>query len=171
MSKFIIFTDGGFSKTKGKIGSWSFVIYAEGHPERYIHRYGLVEHHKQTSQTAEMLAIINALEFVSETLCSGDIFKAQTISIELTSDSQYCVNGATEWMYKWRRNNWEGKENIDLWKRIYSLSVNTFKSVQYQWVRGHDGDHFNELADLGCNIALGRITPEQAAVAWEKIKA
>jgi ribonuclease HI len=170
MAKFILYSDGGFQKTGVPTprGSWSFVMHPEDGSEKFIHKFGLVDHHKQTSQTAEMMAIINALKFVEDKVCQGDIFLAQTIDLHIISDSQYCVNGATDWMHKWKKNNWEDKENIDLWKRIYSLTVNTFKSVQYEWVRGHDGNKFNELADLGCNIALGRITQEQAMKTWEK---
>ena len=169
MTSFVLYTDGGFKKTgESPIGSWSFVIHQEGKESKFIHRYGVVDHHKQTSQVAEMTAIINAMNFVVDELCQGDIFKAQNIKLRIISDSQYCVNGATDWMHKWKKSNWVDKENVDLWKRIYSLVVNSFQSVQLQWVRGHDGNRFNELADLGCNIALGRITPEKAAIAWEK---
>ena len=167
--KFVLYTDGGFCKTGASpIGSWSFVIHSEDNDSVHMHRYGLVEHHKQTSQTAEMSAIINALKFVEEKICQGDIFLAQTIDLKVISDSQYCVNGANDWMHKWKKQNWLDKQNVDLWKQIYTLTVNTFKSVQFEWVRGHDGNRFNELADLGCNIALGRITEEKAMKVWEK---
>lgn len=169
MAKFVLYTDGGFCKTGASpVGSYSFVMHPEGKDDSYIWKYNLVDHHKQTSQTAEMTAIISALKFVEEKVCSGDIFLAQTIDLHVISDSQYCVNGATDWMHKWKKVNWVDKQNVDLWKIIYALTVNTFKSVSYSWVRGHDGNKFNELADLGCNIALGRITEEQALKAWRR---
>lgn len=170
MAKFIIYSDGGFQKTGASPrGSYSFVI----HPDvvevtNHIWKYDLVDHHKQTSQTAEMMAIIKAMKFVEDVICKGDIFLAQTIDLHIISDSQYCVNGASDWMHKWKKNNWLDKENVDLWKIIYSLVVNTFKSVNFEWVRGHDGNKYNELADLGCNVALERITKEQALKTWEK---
>lgn len=169
MTSFVLHTDGGFKKTGvSPQGSWSYVVHPESSDVNYIHKYGLVEHHKQTSQTAEMMAIINGLKFVENELCGGDIFKAQNVKLTVISDSQYCVNGANEWMHNWKKNNWLEKENVDLWKRIYTLTVNTFKNVRFEWVRGHDGTKFNELADLGCNIALGRITHEQAMKKWEQ---
>lgn len=168
MTSFVLYTDGGYCRTgEAPQASWSFVVHQKGKEDRFIHEFGLVNHHKQTSQTGEMSAIIQSLKYIEQTLCQGDIFAAQNVSLEVISDSQYCVNGAMDWMHKWKKNNWADKENIDLWKIIYSLTVNTFKSVNYKWVRGHDGNKFNELADLGCNIALGRLTKEQAYKKWE----
>lgn len=165
MAKFVLYTDGG---KKGEEVSWSFVCHANNKPEKFIHRYDLVDHHKLTSQTAEMTAIIKALEFVYKELCQDNPFEAQNVSLHVISDSEYCVKGATTWMHNWKKTDWIDKQNVDLWKRIYALTVNTFKAVHYEWVRGHNGTKFNELADLGCNVALGRLTIEQAMLKWEK---
>lgn len=140
-----IWTDGGFSYNN-KVGSWSFLLFTNDENVR-IERYGIVEHHKQTSQVAEMMAIIQSLEFVMNTLCAGNLAKSKTLDVEVTTDSQYCVNSINDWMHKWYKAGWpDSKENQDLWQRIHTL-YHSFKSVKAKWVKGHAGIFLNERVD------------------------
>ena len=69
------------------------------------------------------------------------------------SDSQYVVgsinNGHLE---KWISSNDTSKKNLDLWKQIYMyLQVH---NVKFIWVKGHNENQFNEIADLfACHAA------------------
>ena len=58
-------------------------------------------------------------------------------TVVLYSDSQYLVNTMTK--------GWQRKVNQDLWEAL-DRSV-TGRQVRWEWVRGHDGDHWNEEAD------------------------
>ena len=65
------------------------------------------------------------------------------------SDSQYCIKGLTEWRKGWKKKNWmkkgEPMVNRDIWldldKHIDRMRVN------FEWVRGHNGNAGNEHAD------------------------
>lgn len=54
-------------------------------------------------------------------------------------------------MHNWASNGWirreKGKDvpikNIDLWKRLFQHQ----KNVSIQWIKGHNGDEYNEQVD------------------------
>lgn len=143
---FKIYTDGGFSYIES-VGSWAFVILDE-EMNRGIEMAGVVDHHKQTSQVAEIMAILKAMEFVLERLCKNDISKSEELVLEIFSDSQYCVNTINQWMHGWAKKRWEvDKQNLDLWKRIHNLK-SKFKVVAAKWVKGHSGIEYNERVDF-----------------------
>jgi ribonuclease HI len=64
--------------------------------------------------------------------------------IAVISDSKYCVNGASIWMYRWEKRGWK-KKNADLWKEMFDF-CNILKP-SFFWVKGHSGNKYNELCD------------------------
>lgn len=147
-----IWTDGGFSFNNA-IGSWSFLAFTDNKDVR-IERYGIVEHHKQTSQIAEMMAILKALQLAYGELCNGADSVSKELTIDITTDSQYCVNSMNDWMHKWQSQDWQvDKANLDLWERIYDLKMK-FKRVTGKWVKGHSGVELNERVDELNQLAL-----------------
>lgn len=150
--KFDIWTDGGFSFTN-KVGSWSFLLF-NGDKDVRVERYGIVEHAKQTSQVAEIVAIRKALEFVNDTLCGGCAIKAKDVELDITTDSQYCTGTINDWMHNWQKAGWQvQKQNLDLWRVIYVLK-HKFKRVTVHWVKGHSGIELNERVDYLNQLAL-----------------
>jgi ribonuclease HI len=92
----------------------------------------------------ELLAAIQAL---AEAYARPD-WRARPI--QLHCDSQYVKRGITEWIANWKKNNWRTSEkkavkNQDLWAALDRL--NAALAVSWKWVRGHDGDSYNELCD------------------------
>ena len=73
--------------------------------------------------------------------------------ITIYSDSQYVVgsinNGHLE---KWISSNDFSKKNLDLWRQIYEyLKIH---DTRFIWVKGHNENSFNEMADLyACHAA------------------
>ena len=70
--------------------------------------------------------------------------------VTLYSDSKYLVDAfLLGWVYSWRDKGWRrGKEalkNPDLWERLYKLVE--YHSVDFIWVKGHDGHAYNERCD------------------------
>lgn len=70
--------------------------------------------------------------------------------VVITTDSQYLVKGMTEWIAGWQRKGWlnskkEPVVNKDLWVQL--LDLTKAHSVQWKWVRGHDGHAENERCD------------------------
>jgi ribonuclease HI len=70
--------------------------------------------------------------------------------VVITTDSQYLVKGMTEWIAGWQRKGWlnskkEPVVNKDLWVQL--LDLTKAHTVQWKWVRGHDGHAENERCD------------------------
>ena len=73
----------------------------------------------------------------------------------------------TKWIHGWKRNGWRtaGKspvKNAELWQRLDALVSR--HSIEWRWVKGHNGDPGNEkadeLANLGVEAALGKRPPK-----------
>ena len=78
-------------------------------------------------------------------------------AVVLTTDSQYLRNGITDWLGKWKKNNWKTAakkpvKNRDLWLRL-DRACRPHR-IEWQWVRGHSGHNENERADRLANNAL-----------------
>lgn len=68
----------------------------------------------------------------------------------LRTDSQYVIKGCTEWRAGWVRKGMKNSKgepvaNPDLWKALWA-EVDS-RQVKFEWVKGHNGDAGNELAD------------------------
>ena len=73
------------------------------------------------------------------------------VQIEIYTDSQYVKLGITEWIHKWKKNNWqtskkEPVKNKDLWMQLFDLT-NSLK-INWIWVKAHSGNPLNEEVDL-----------------------
>ncbi len=71
--------------------------------------------------------------------------------VQVISDSQYVTNAFNKgWIENWKVHGWKGADkkevkNIDLWKEL--LSVMESHTVEFTWVKGHDGHPENERCD------------------------
>jgi ribonuclease HI len=78
----------------------------------------------------------------------------------ISSDNQMLVRGMTEWLPGWKRRGWRKADNKpvtnrDLWQTLDGLA-SALPGLRWQWVKGHDGERFNEMADdLASNAATG----------------
>ena len=90
-----------------------------------------------TNNRMELLAVIEALNLLKE-----------PCNVTLTTDSKYVVDAIQKgWLKSWVGSNWKnGKvKNIDLWQRLLPLLDK--HSVQFVWVKGHNGHPENERCD------------------------
>lgn len=74
--------------------------------------------------------------------------------IIIYSDSAYCVNALTSWIYTWFINDWKNSknktiENLNLFQSIYLYynKKNFINQVKFKQVQGHAGVIGNELSD------------------------
>ena len=133
MKKIYVFTDGACSGNPG-IGGWVAILSYKGFVKEIS---GSKEH--TTNNEMELQAVVSALNLLKE-----------PCEIDLTSDSQYVVNGANEWMFKWAQNSWrisksKSVKNSGLWQEIYRLSK--IHQIHWYWVKGHAGHPENERCD------------------------
>jgi len=105
-----------------------------------------------TNNIMEMTAVVMALE---------ECIKRETVSVTIFTDSNYVKNGITSWIKKWKLNGWKTStgtavKNKDLWVKIDQLSQQ-ISSVEWKWVRAHNGQPQNELVDTMARQEATRI--------------
>ena len=99
-----------------------------------------------TNNRMELTATIEALEQLKKPM-----------DVVLTTDSQYVKDGITNWIHGWKQKGWitsqrKPVKNVDLWKRLdQAVAVH---SVEWKWVKGHNGHAENEMVDQVANIAI-----------------
>jgi ribonuclease HI len=148
----VIYTDGGCSGNPGP-GGWAYVIL--GPPKEGPRELGpevLVEdsggEFQTTNNRMELLAVIEALRKAKFLLDSDKNNSGARITVY--TDSQYVQKGITQWIGKWKKNAWKTSDrqpvkNQDLWIELDSAGRDL--SLDWQWVRGHTGNKYNERCD------------------------
>ena len=125
-TQLLLYTDGSCLNNgqAGQRAGWAF-IYRPPDPRRKIighcsfrleNKGPTGEEYTQTSNRAELRAVIGALRFRA---WNSEGFK----SIVIATDSEYVVEGATNWIRGWLRRGWvkgDGKpvKNKDLWQAL-----------------------------------------------------
>jgi ribonuclease HI len=142
----IIYADGSCLGNPGPGGYCALILSPDDHPEPIVGADP-----NTTNNRMELLAAIVALEHFKE-----------RADLEIRSDSQYVVNGMNEWLEGWKSRGWRKSnnkpiENQDFWKRLDALAQR--HEVTWVWIRGHDGDKMNELADRFANEAAEAAVP------------
>jgi ribonuclease HI len=121
MSKQImIYTDGSCSPNPGK-GGWGYIAV---YPLYDVYSSGRENY--TTNNVMEMTAVIEALKYFKE-----------VDNFHIYSDSLYVINCA--------KGVWKRKKNIEMWREYDKYCKG--KQVIFTWVKGHNGDHYNELVD------------------------
>lgn len=74
---------------------------------------------------------------------------------QIYSDSEFWINVITKWAPGWEAKNWAKKggeiKNLEIVKEAHDLYQKS--EAILTWVRGHEGDPGNELADEWANYA------------------
>lgn len=72
-------------------------------------------------------------------------------NIILHCDNKYVVDALSKgWVFNWENQGWKNRDNADLWKlflELYRQWDNPTEQITFHWVKGHNGDPMNELAD------------------------
>ena len=131
--RFKIYTDGACSGNPGK-GGWAAIIL-DGKNQSSISG----SENKTTNNRMELMAPIMALKKIK--------IKSEII---IYTDSRYVKDGITEWIKKWKLNNWKSSnkkpvKNKDLWVKLDN-SCQKHK-ITWKWVKAHAGNKYNNLAD------------------------
>ena len=125
-----IYTDGSCLNNPGN-GGWAAIINHDGNVVKISG-----SEKKTTNNKMELMAPIKALQKIDK-----------DEQIEIYTDSKYVKLGITEWIHKWKKNNWqtskkEPVKNKDLWIQIYDLTSSL--KISWIWVKGHAGNTLNE---------------------------
>lgn len=131
MYEIIIYSDGSCYPNPGQGGYGAVII-----KEDDIMKINGYEYYT-TSIRMEMMGALKAIELLRT--------KSR---IKVFSDCKYVVNGINHYLRNFRYN--ENKKNIDLWLRFYKQRL-YHKKLKAEWVKGHNGNHFNNIADILAN--------------------
>ena len=143
MKHVIIYTDGACRGNPGP-GGWGALIRLDAIEKEIFG--GQVD---TTNNQMELTAAIEGLAALKE-----------RCSVELYTDSKYVMDGITQWIQNWKKNNWrtaakKDVKNKELWQKLDQLISQ--HQVQWHWVKGHSGDAGNEAADLLANKGIDSI--------------
>lgn len=135
-----IFTDGACRGNPGK-GGWGTLLRCNGKDKELS---GAEDH--TTNNRMELMAAIKGLQALKS-----------PCNVVLTTDSQYVKKGMTQWMIKWKANQWKTAakqpvKNADLWQ-LLDAAVQQHH-VTWRWVKGHSGHPENERVDELANLAI-----------------
>ncbi len=147
VSTIYVYSDGS-AYARDKTGGWAFAVTdnKDGNRTLYKANGGTTA---TTVNRMELTAAINSLHYV--------FHNHQEIKrLIIFSDSKYVTEPVYfGWVDNWRNSDWVGSTgnpvaNPDLWEEVYQLLKRYRRrgiAVDFCWVKGHAGNHFNELCD------------------------
>ena len=129
-----LWTDGSASPNPGPGG---YAVIENGQPVR------LGAEKDSSNIRMEGFALIAAIEYAGEEGC------------EIYTDSEFWINVLTKWAPGWEARGWKKAtgpiKNLEIVQKLYALYQKY--PVKLNWVRGHVGTEYNELADEWANKA------------------
>ncbi len=139
-----IYTDGAARGNPGPGGWACIVVFGK---EKVLEVGGKSEY--TTNNKMELEGAIHGLSLAY----SENTFGLKNIHV--FADSKYVLQGITEWIHGWKKNNWKTsakKEvlNQDLWKKLDALVLEIQQAghtIKWTYVKGHSDNVFNARAD------------------------
>ena len=133
----VYYTDGSASPNPGPGG---FAVVCDGKP---VVLGGEPSGTETTNIRMEGYAIMAALKHAEGRPC------------QIHTDSEFWINVITKWSLGWEANGWKKKggeiKNLDIVQEVCPLY--RASKAELIWVRGHNNDEGNELADEWANKA------------------
>ena len=130
----VYYTDGSCEPNPGTGG---FAVIRDMKPQV------LGGEHETTNIRMEGFAIIAAIKDADGDMC------------EIYTDSEFWINAITKWSIAWEAEGWKKKggaiKNLDIVQEVCPLYRKS--QAVLVWVRGHNNDPGNELADEWANKA------------------
>lgn len=157
----IIYTDG--SCIGDRSGGFGVVVLNDHEEIQELHSEQIDE---TTNNREELKAIIYATRHFGKTMFDFEKYEIPIVY----SDSAYCVNTLTDWMYRWEERGWlkadnKVPENLDLIKEYFELSK--ISKIDLRKCAGHSGNKWNDLADA---LATNKIGKKEEALIAEHYK-
>ena len=129
-----IYTDGSCPGNPG-YGGWGYVLDYKGY-----RKVGGDHEFDTTNNRMELTAVIEALKAIHD----------KSIPTVVYSDSNYVVKSYDR-LEHWKKGGWQTSSknpvaNQDLWQKLDALA-SQFNSLRLQWIKGHNGNKWNEFAN------------------------
>jgi len=129
---YVVYTDGSYSIKHG-VGAFAYVML-DG--DEMIKK-GVRKRKNETNNRMELKAILYAVYEAPE-----------NCHLLVRSDSQYAIG-----LFGGKHKNF--KANLDLYILYDDIVYKKKLKVSYEWVRGHNGDYWNEYCDNLCSECAG----------------
>jgi ribonuclease HI len=151
MARITVYTDGASRGNPGP-GGYGIVLLSGDHKKELSEGFRYT-----TNNRMELLSVIVALESL----------KGGGHQVLIYSDSKYVVDAVEKkWVFGWQLKGFKDKKNADLWNRF--LRIYPKNQVKFQWVKGHNGNIFNERCDvLAVEAAQGSKLKQDAVFEFE----
>ncbi len=134
-----LYTDGASRGNPGRGGYGAILVFEDSNGK--IHEKEFSAGYKVTTNNRmELLGVIIGLENLKK-----------PCKVTVQSDSKYVVDAFNQnWIEGWISKNWKLNtkspvKNITLWKRL--LAAKQPHDVEFVWIKGHAGHHYNERCD------------------------
>lgn len=128
-----IYTDGATSGNgyEDAQGGWAWILLDE---EDNIVLEACGHINDATNNICELTAIIKVCEAVEKMIGKDE-------KVIVYSDSAYAINGLNDWIYTWRRNNWQTArrqpiKNQELWEKLLPFVDDS--RFNFNKVKGHN---------------------------------
>lgn len=145
-------------------------LYADGAcrgngKENAIGGYGFVlldyENKKKKEYKFACIGTTNNIMELSGVIEGLNVLKTKS-RVKIFTDSKYVVDGFNKgWIYNWQKNGWKTAskkpvKNRELWEKLLELTKK--HNCEFNWVKGHNDNKWNERCDELANIAMDDIT-------------
>lgn len=151
-----VYTDGSCVSNPGGPGGWAWAMFDE-EGEKLASESGSEK--KSTNNRAELLAVIQAMKYCNQYNYHNAV---------IISDSRYVIgtlNNSAERLKRWLKDGFKGKKNVDLWHS----AIKEFPwNFQFEWVKGHSGNKFNDLVDYMAGLESGIYSPPKKKPVFKK---
>lgn len=133
-----VYTDGSCNNKSKQAGGCGIVL-KYGEFEKHV---SLGQFSNTTSARMEIRGALEALRLITN----------KNIPVMLYCDNKYVVNAiAMKWAERWESEYWlvngANRVNYDLWIQVLKEIRKFTKSVEFVWIKGHNGNHYNEICD------------------------
>ena len=153
MKNIHLYSDGG-CRGNGKIdaiGGYGYILLDFENKKK---KEGKAAYKGTTNNIMELKGVIEGLKQL-KTKCNVKIF----------TDSQYVVNGFNKgWIDSWQKNDWKTSakkpvKNKELWMELLELTKK--HNCEFNWVKGHNDNLWNEHCDRLANIAMNELERQE----------
>lgn len=146
-----IYTDGA---SKGNPGNGGFGYVIRMNDVIYKYAQGELNTTNNRMELGAVIAAFNAIKVI-------EIDNKLQYVINLYSDSKYVTEAINKnWLFNWVRRGFMNVKNTELWSQLYllisPLMLQTNVKVNFIWVKGHNGNYYNEIVDKLASESCGK---------------